>query len=162
MLEIINYTTDTARQFELGEATELEDYIEAHLGDEIGVSHCNIISINTLGEAIELLAMDEDEAEKLKVVAEHHGFYYYRKLEEAIAEFDELIYFRVDGATTLYEVAHKLNYTIGYEDDLNQILGCTAESYEQLGAYITDSDIENVLNVEYGVIFAGNNAYIML
>jgi len=160
MLEITNYSTDTAREFD--DSEELQTYLDDHEGDEIGVTHCNIISINTLDEAIEFLDMSQEEHDQLSVISQHHGYSYYSNLQMALSEFEALSYIRIDGASTLYDTAQKLNFTIGYEDDLNQILGCTAEAYEQLSRFIDNDDIAHVLNTEFDVVHTDNDTYILL
>jgi len=162
MLEIINYTTDTATEFQQFEGEDLQSYLDAHEGEEIGVSHCSIIAINSLDEAITLLDMSDSEHEQLEVVSSHCGYSYFDTVAEALEEFENINYIRIENADSIYQTACKHDRTIGYEDDLHMILGCDANSYEQLGSYISTDDIAYVLEREYSVIFANNSAYILL
>lgn len=162
MIEITNYTTDTAQEF--SHATDLENYIEECNEEnyEIGVSHSSIIHINTLEDAVELLELSDKEHDHLQVVSEVRGSSYYSSLSEALAGIDEVSYIHIDGETTVYGCARALDYELYHEEDLYLILGCTKEAYEQLGSYISTDDIACILEQEYTVISTSNSSYIVL
>ncbi len=162
MLELMNYTRDTATQYESGDTDEFQSYLDDHEGDEMGISQCSIIAINSLDEATKILAYDESQLDILQVVAEHCGYNYFDTLDEALEEIENIDYIRVDGASSLYDTAHKLDYGACYEDDLYMLLGCSSESYEQLGSYISTDDIANLLEREYTVVITSNSAIILL
>ena len=162
MLEIINYTTDTAAQYELGDSDELQSYINDHEGDEIGVSHCNIIAINSLDEAIEFLDMNEEQHEQLTVISNHYGYSYFSSFDEALEEFENICYIRIDDADSVYQMASKLNYELYLADELCMLLGCSLEAMEQLGSYITNDDIAHTIETEYDYTIVNNTAYIIL
>jgi len=159
MLELTNYTLDTA--IEVNDSSEYNDYLEAHEDDEIGVSHGEIISLNQC-DIEQYLDLTELELSNLQIVAEHCGYSYFNSLDEALAEIDELHFTMFDGATTLYEIAHKLNFEIGYEDELNMILGCTAEAYEQLSSYISSDDISHTIDTEFSYGFTDLGGYVLI
>ena len=156
----MNYTRDTATQYETGD--DLQTYLDDHEGDEMRISHCDIISINSLDEATKLLAFDENQLDILQVVAEHCGYNYFDTLDEALEEIENINYIRVDGASSVYDTAHKLDFEACYEDDLYILLGCNSESYEQLGSYISTTDIANLLEREYSVVITSNSAFVIL
>lgn len=160
MIEIMNYTTDTAHEF--SHAGDLADYIEEHQHDEIGVSHCSTIAINSLDEAELFLSYTDEQRNQLKLVQEVHGYSYYDNLEEALEGAEAIYAVFIDGATSLHQLAHELNYTIGYEEELNTILGCSPEAYEQLGSFITDDDIAHVINTEYNYVLVDGGAFLVI
>lgn len=160
MIEITNYTLNTAHEFE--EASSLTDYIEAHEGDEIGVSHCSIIAIYSLEDAEQFLSYSDDERARLQVISNVHGYAYYTDLDTALSEFEELHYILIEGETTTYGCARALEYEPYLEDDLYMMLGCTREAYEQLGNYIDTDAIAHVLNTEYILVHNSSNTYIIL
>ena len=69
MLELMNYTRDTATQYESGDSDELQSYLDEHEGDEMGISHCDIIAINSLDEALELLTFEDDNLTSCRLLA---------------------------------------------------------------------------------------------
>ncbi len=162
MLELMNYTRDTATQYETGDSDEFQIYLDDHDGDEMGISHCSIIAINSLDEATKLLSYDEEQLDKLKVVSDVCGYNYFGTLDEALEEIENINYIQIEGATSVYDTARKLDFTIGLEDDLYTILGCDANSYEQLGSYITTDNIADLLEREYTVVIASNSAFVIL
>ena len=162
MLELMNYTRDTATQYETGDTDEFQSYLDDHEGDEMGISHCDIIAVNSLDEATKLLAYDENQLDILQVVAEHCGYSYFDTLDEALEEIENINYIRIDEASSVYDTAHKLDFEACYEDDLYMLLGCSSESYEQLGSYISTTDIANLLEREYTVVIATNSAFIIM
>ncbi len=160
MLELTNYTTDTAHEF--SHSSDLADYREEHEGDEMAITNCDIIALNSLDMGEEFLDMTTEQHEILEVVSSHYEHSYFDTLDEALEEIKNISYIRVDGATSVYDTAHKLDYTIGHEDDLYTLLGCDSNSYEQLGSYISTDDIANLLEREYSVVITSNSAYVIL
>jgi len=161
-LELMNYTTDTATEYQQFEGDTLQSYIDEHQGDEVGVSHCSIIAINSLDEAISFLDMSDEEHEQLEVVSDHCGYSYFTKLDEALAEFENINYIRIEGADSLHQIAHKLNFELYLADELCTLLGCSAEAMEQLGSYISDDDIVHTIETEYSYTITNNSAYIII
>lgn len=162
-LEIINYTTDSVHSFD--NATDLETfYSDSNDSHEIGISHSSIGYLpNDRDEALDLLNMSEDEHDKIEAIGTLHGENCYDTAHDHLKAFDELIIFAtVEGATTSHQTAHELNYKIELEDELNQILGCTAEAYEQLGRFITDDDIEHILDTEYNLVHLSNSTLVVI
>ena len=160
-LFIENYTKQNELEFD--DSTELETYLEENEGDEIGVSLCQTIAINSLEEAIIYLDIDEDKKDLIKIASECGGYSYFKTIEEALSYVDrEVIYDFIGGATSAYRVAEELDTNIMYDDILLRILGCSSEAYAELGRFVTRDDIAHILDVEYNTVYTDNGAYIII
>lgn len=162
-LEIINYTTNEVHSFD--DSTDLETfYSEANEAHEIGISHSSIGYIpNERDEALDLLNLSDEEHDQIKAIGSIHGDNYFTSIHDHLKAFEELVILAtVDEATTLHQTAHELNYSVYLQDELNSILGCSQEAYEQLGRFISDDDIAYILDTEYYLIHLSNRTLIVV
>ncbi len=117
----------------------------------------DIHALNELAETMEEL--DEDTLNKIQALKAYHGENYYNNIEDAIKALDDSLGMVIEGVSSDYELAKKLEYEIGYDDELYRVLGCTAKAYEQLSSYIHTDDIASTIDTEFSFAYVGNTAY---
>ncbi len=117
----------------------------------------DVFKLNELAEQMEEL--DEDTQDKLKALEEAHGENYYKDLDSKLEVIEGAFGMVIDGVSSDYELARKLEYTNGYEDELYQILGCSHEAYEQLSSFIRTDDIAHTIDTEFHFVYVNNTAF---
>ncbi len=160
---------DIKRVLAKGDAIELEEYGELTYPHEeyfitdyecsykdIG-EYDDIHALNEFAETIEDL--DEGMEDRIEAIKAVHGDNYYESMEELVEAVENNIGMVVDGVSSDYELAKKLEYEIGFDDELYQVLGCTAKAYEQLSSYIHTDDIAHTIDTEFSFAYVGNTAY---
>ncbi len=159
MLEIINYTTNTAHEF--SHAIDLSDYREENPEHEIGLGS-NSVSLNNLDEAEAYLDLSEENKAKYELAEAICGSNYFNTIQEGLEEIKNYNFITVGEVSSIRETAYKLDHEFYLEDELYTLLGCSKEHYEVLGSYISTDDIENLLEREYDINIINNTAYISL
>lgn len=103
--------------------------------------------------------LSEDDAEKIEAIKAVHGTNYYKSLEDALNAANDSIGMIIDGVSNDYDLARKLEYELGYDDELFRILGCSPEAYEQLSSFIRTDDIAATIDQEFSFAYVNNTAY---
>ncbi len=117
----------------------------------------DVFKLNETAEQMEEL--DEDTISKIEALEEAHGSNYYKTIDDKLEAIEEAFGMVIEGVSSDYELARKLEYTIGYDDELNHILGCTQEAYEQLSSFIRTDDIAHTIDTEFTFVYVNNTAY---
>ncbi len=117
----------------------------------------DIYKLNELAEKLD--SIDTDTLNKIEALKAYHGESYYNNIDDAIEAIDNSIGMIIEGVESDYQLAKKLEYEIGYEEELYRILGCTPEAYEQLSGYINTDDIVHTIDTEFNFAYVNNTAY---
>lgn len=159
MIRLTNYTQNT--ELEITDTTELTDYMEAHEDQEIEL-FCPALALNSTEEAVQYLELEEDIRDRLEAFVDYHGYSYFNSLDDALEKLEDGIGMTVNGVSNSRELAKALEYELGYEEELYQVLGCTKEAYEQLSSFIRTDDVAYTIDQEFSFYYVNNTAYEVL
>ena len=157
MISIINYTRQHT-ETEITDSTELKDIIELYEGEEWEISNAPMECIRQPKEASYYLDQDEETQGIIQAIGEYDSSYYDSIIDVDLSDRMGMIIGDGD-ITNSYQLAKYLESTIGLEEELNMILGCTQSAYESLSSYIRADDIAHTIDTEWNFIYVNGKAY---